>query len=361
MAFIRRAAKALIGTGVALAVTFGAMPSAFAEDALDTAKAELAQLQEEAFQVETDLNASKEAQAAAQSEYDVTTADLAEQQALVDQMRVQVGRVAIASHQQAAGLGSAALLFSADSEDSFLADMAIMQSVTAITDEQLTRLGAEQERLADLETAQQTALEAINAEVAEQEELSAEYEDKVARAERVVQRLTLAQQAALAAAANKAVLDSNAALLAGAMAEGDANRVSRDGLSLPSGSGDGVWPTPGPITSPFGYRSNPIGGYSELHDGVDIGAACGTPVRSSWTGVVLSARYEGGWGNRIIVDSGIYKGAYNHLQAMAVQPGEIVQAGQIIGAVGTTGYSTGCHLHYSTWANGQLADPISLF
>ena len=98
-----------------------------------------------------------------------------------------------------------------------------------------------------------------------------------------------------------------------------------------------------------------------MHDGVDIAPPCGTPVRAAWTGVVLSARVEGGWGNRIIVDSGTYKAAYNHLQTMAVAPGEVVQAGQIIASVGTTGYSTGCHLHFSTWLNGQIVDPVGLF
>lgn len=360
MSFVRRAMTALVGTGLAVAMTLGIAPSAQAEDAVDAARRDLQQLQAEADEVTTALETSKTNQAAAQRDYDITSQDLGDQRVLVDTMRVQVGRVAVAAHQQSAGLGAASLLFGADSEDSFLSDMAVMQSVTAITDEQLIRLGAEQDRLVDLEAAQAASLAEINAEVEEQERLAAEYEEKIAKAEMIVARLTLAQKAALEAANNQAIMDANAALLAGAMAESD-GRVSRDGLTLPTGAGQGVWPTSGPITSPFGYRVNPIGGYSELHDGFDIAPPCGTPVRASWTGVVLSARGEGGWGNRIIIDSGIYKSAYNHLQTMAVQPGEIVQAGQIIASVGTTGYSTGCHLHYSTWANGALVDPLSLF
>mgnify|MGYP000925138674 CR=1 FL=1 len=77
--------------------------------------------------------------------------------------------------------------------------------------------------------------------------------------------------------------------------------------------------------------------------------------------MVTSARFESGWGNRIVVDSGIYKAAYNHLQSMSVVAGQTVTAGQVIGAVGTTGYSTGCHLHFSTWVNGQITDPMSIF
>ncbi len=360
MSLVRRAMTALIGTGVAISLTVGLTPRAFAEDAVVAAQVELTQLQVEAAKVELELQASKQEQASAQREYEITTADLADQRSLVETMRVQVGRVAVAAHQQASGLGAAALLFASDSEDSFLADMSVMQSVTAITDEQLVRLGAEEDRLTDLEATQADSLEKVSAEVTRQTELAAEYEQKVAKAQLVVQRLTAAQKSALESSVNSAILNANAALLAGALAE-SADRVSRAGLALPTGSEVGVWPTSGPITSSYGYRVNPIGGYSELHDGVDIAPACGTPVRASWTGVVLSARAEGGWGNRIIVDSGVYKAAYNHLQTMAVAPGEVVQAGQIIASVGTTGYSTGCHLHYSTWYNGQITDPVSLF
>lgn len=360
MSFVRRAATAIVGTASAVALTIGLVPLATAEDAVAAAQAELAQLQTEAAKVERDLQTSKQEQVSAQRQYDVTTADLTDQQALVEQMRVQVGRVAVAVHQQSANLGAASLLFDADSEENFLSDMAVMQSVTAITDEQMVRLGSEQDRLVDLEAAQADSLKKIQAEIDHQTELAAEYDGKVARAQLVVDRLSSDQKSALEAAANQAIKDANLALLAGAEAEA-ASLVSRSGVTLPASGEKGVWPTSGPITSPFGYRINPIGGYSELHDGVDIAPPCGTPVRAAWTGVVLSSRVEGGWGNRIIVDSGTYKAAYNHLQTMAVAPGEVVQAGQIIASVGTTGYSTGCHLHFSTWLNGQIVDPVGLF
>lgn len=357
MSLVRRAIMALVSAGVAVSLTIGLTPRAAAEDAISAAQAELTQLQIEATKVERDLAASRQEQAAAQRKQEIAAADLADQKVLVEAMRVQAGRVAVAAHQQSAGLGAAALLFGSDSEDSFISDMTVMQSVAIITDEQMLRLAAEEARLVDLEKSQAELLEKVGAEIAHQTELAAEYEDKIARAQLVVSRLSGAQQAVLEAAMNQAILDANAALLASALAE--ANRISRDGVTLPAGQG--VWPTTGPITSPFGYRISPIGGFSELHDGTDIGAPCGTPVRASWTGVVLSSRAEGGWGNRIIVDSGQYKAAYNHLQTMAVSPGEIVEAGQIIGSVGTTGYSTGCHLHFSTWFNGQIVDPVTLF
>ncbi len=356
MSFLRRMLTTVVGSGAAVALTLGVAPTAHAEDAVDGARKDLTQLQIEAAEVQRGLETSQQEQANAQRQYDLTTQDLADQQALVESMRVQVGRVATAARQQAAGLGTAKLLFTADSEDSFLADLTVMQSVTAITDEQLTRFAAEGARLAELEDSQASALEKVNAEVSEQTKLSAEYDTKVADATEIVNRLNQQQKDRLAQAQNDAILAQNAALFAA----NDTN-VSRDSLNLPTGSSQGIWPTSGPITSPFGYRTNPIGGYTELHDGVDIGGACSTPVVASWTGVVLSARVEGGWGNRIIVDGGAYKTAYAHLQSMSVSAGQVVTAGQVIGAIGTTGYSTGCHLHYSTWVNGQLVDPQSVF
>ena len=158
MSFVRRAATAIVGTASAVALTIGLVPLATAEDAVAAAQAELTQLQTEAAQVERDLQTSKQEQVTAQRQYDVTTADLTDQQALVEQMRVQVGRVAVAAHQQSADLGAATLLFGADSEENFLSDMAVMQSVTAITDEQMVRLGSEQDRLVDLEAAQGDSL-----------------------------------------------------------------------------------------------------------------------------------------------------------------------------------------------------------
>ncbi|WP_148575332.1 peptidoglycan DD-metalloendopeptidase family protein [Nocardioides caldifontis] len=128
--------------------------------------------------------------------------------------------------------------------------------------------------------------------------------------------------------------------------------------------GDGVlgMPVDGSITSPFGWRTHPIWGYRSLHDGIDVGAGCGTPIRAAASGVVLSAYYSSVWGNRIIVDHGTRRGVgvstiANHMSGYAVDVGERVERGEIIGYVGTTGWSTGCHLHWTVLQNGLAVDP----
>ncbi|GAA2184558.1 hypothetical protein GCM10009785_32980 [Brooklawnia cerclae] len=127
----------------------------------------------------------------------------------------------------------------------------------------------------------------------------------------------------------------------------------------------GGLPVAGPVTSPFGSRVNPISGATEFHDGIDIGVPCGTPVVASAPGVVLAAGTAGGFGLRVELDHGTVGGAqrgssYSHLSRIDVSAGQQVRAGEIVGLVGTTGYSTGCHLHYSVTVDGSTVDPLGV-
>jgi murein DD-endopeptidase MepM/ murein hydrolase activator NlpD len=133
-----------------------------------------------------------------------------------------------------------------------------------------------------------------------------------------------------------------------------------------SGNGFLSMPVDGRITSPFGWRTHPIWGYRSLHDGIDFGATCGTPIRAAAAGTVLSTYYQSAWGNRIIIDHGVKYGVgvatiSNHLEGYAVAQGQRVERGQVIGYVGSTGWSTGCHLHYTVMENGVPVDPMRWF
>lgn len=142
------------------------------------------------------------------------------------------------------------------------------------------------------------------------------------------------------------------------------DRASRGkGYNGPTtGNGWLDWPAPGRITSPYGWRIHPIYGYRSLHDGIDIGAACGTPLKAAQSGTVLSEYSHSVWGNRLIMDHGVKYGVgvatiYNHMSGYAVGVGEKVKKGQTIGYVGSTGWSTGCHLHFSVLENGSTVNP----
>ena len=113
-----------------------------------------------------------------------------------------------------------------------------------------------------------------------------------------------------------------------------------------------IWPVNGPITSGFGWR------WGRMHEGIDIGASCGTPIHAAAAGTVIFSGWMDGYGNFVIIDHGNgLATAYGHQSAIYVSGGSVSQ-GQTIGAVGSTGHSTGCHLHFEVRVNGSPVDPL---
>jgi|SRR5579884_1628180 len=120
------------------------------------------------------------------------------------------------------------------------------------------------------------------------------------------------------------------------------------------------WPVTGTITSPFGYRNNPFGGGMEFHQGLDIAAPMGTTVKAAAAGTVLSAGWYGGYGNYVLIDNGGGMATgYGHLSQIFVSAGQQVAKEQPIGAVGSTGMSTGPHLHFEVRLHGKPTDPAA--
>lgn len=122
----------------------------------------------------------------------------------------------------------------------------------------------------------------------------------------------------------------------------------------------GGLPVAGRLSSPFGMRVHPITGVRKLHDGSDIAAPCGTTVVSPWPGRVTAVEFHPAYGNRVIVEHGGIRTGYAHLRGLEVHVGQELTAGARLGAVGSTGLSTGCHLHWMAWRNGTLVDPMGL-
>ena len=117
-------------------------------------------------------------------------------------------------------------------------------------------------------------------------------------------------------------------------------------------------PTYGTVSSPFGNRIHPTLGGVRMHRGIDIAAAAGTPVWASGQGRVVSASWRGGYGLAVEIDHGEgRRSLYAHMQRIVVKAGDEVAAGDTIGAVGSTGRSTGPHLHFEVRVNGEAIDP----
>lgn len=127
-------------------------------------------------------------------------------------------------------------------------------------------------------------------------------------------------------------------------------------------TGDMSAPVSGDITSEFGWRTHPIYGDQRFHSGIDIGAAEGTPVGAAGAGTVTQAGWNGGYGMSVTLDHGNgLSSLYAHLSAILVSVGEVVSKLQTIGLVGSTGDSTGAHLHFGLMENGEWIDPSELF
>lgn len=128
------------------------------------------------------------------------------------------------------------------------------------------------------------------------------------------------------------------------------------------GSGRFCWPAPSytRISSPYGYRNHPIFKTNKFHSGVDLAAPGGSNILAAETGKVISAGWNGGYGNCLVVDhGGGISTLYAHASKLCVSKGDYVTKGQVIAKVGTTGNSTGNHLHFEVLINGKTTNPMN--
>ncbi|MBR4878734.1 MAG: peptidoglycan DD-metalloendopeptidase family protein [Clostridia bacterium] len=125
-----------------------------------------------------------------------------------------------------------------------------------------------------------------------------------------------------------------------------------------------TWPCPGNtrITSKFGMRFHPVLKYNKLHTGTDVGAPKGAKIVAMNAGTVITSTYNSSYGNYVMVDhGGKVVTLYAHMSSRSVKKGDVVKKGQQLGLVGSTGYSTGPHLHFEVIKNGSYVDPMSYF
>ncbi|MDR2258916.1 MAG: M23 family metallopeptidase [Treponema sp.] len=122
-----------------------------------------------------------------------------------------------------------------------------------------------------------------------------------------------------------------------------------------------IWPVPGYITSPYGFRKSPFTGARQFHSGLDIGSPTGTPIRAAMSGRVSAVGWDDAFGNYVVVShhSG-YRTLYAHMSVVRVKSGAYVGTGERIGDVGSTGLSTGPHLHFTVYKNGVTVNPRTL-
>lgn len=208
---------------------------------------------------------------------------------------------------------------------------------------------AAEQRVSGLVSARQSAQTAASqARAADLNRLRGLQQERDRITDLLARRAEIARRRAAAAAA------AAAAAMQAASAESKASLGSYGFLD---------YPVDGYVTSPYGMRQHPVYKRWTLHDGTDFAASCGTPVRASASGEVIAVYYNSGYGNRVIMDHGFHFGvglgtAYNHLSSYDTFEGEQVERGDVVGYIGNTGYSTGCHLHFMVFEDGATTDPM---
>ncbi len=268
------------------------------------------------------------------------------------------------------------ILLSAEGFSDFFEKIDIINTLISFDNEEINKFKANQEELdknikasseekKTLENAKAIVdanLEELNGKKDEKTKLMAKAENELGTAEKL-----LAQNEA----ESKEILASITAM------EKAASRPSRGGSisqsnTKPSNSGssssqvstNGMYSITGTryaITSPFGYRTSPVGRGQEFHKGIDIGAPYGAPVYSLKAGTVTYAGWMEGYGNVVVVSHGDISTLYAHNSSLSVSVGQTVSGGQQLSNVGSTGWSTGPHIHFEVIKNGTNIDPAPYY
>ena len=242
------------------------------------------------------------------------------------------------------------------------------KDVLAQQQEQQTQLQAEQAKVEEVLAQIQSQSSRYGRDLAALEATEDQVAQDLAQAEAAYARQLEAQrQAELARqreAKRQAELEAQRQQQAAQQAAQQQNQGSSQGA--PSASGL-LWPVPSShrVSSPFGYRNHPITHEYSFHRGIDIPAAYGSEVVASLSGVVVISRYHGSYGNYVVLSHGNgMRTLYAHLSSRLVSPGQTVSRGQVLGNIGSTGSSTGNHLHYETWtgsSSGSRVNPMNYF
>lgn len=350
---------------------------------LTKAKSELADAQAHLADVREDLSAAREEHRIAQDQLEQAETDLAEaedelaqgEQAVADQ-REQVSATVADTYQlgdpDMLALGS--ILQAESLDDIVRADQAretMMDEEKASYDDLRTAeigLQVNQQEVERLRDAKSEKEDEAAAHLTDMQDLTDQATDAKAEVARLVGERRDAQDGARQARdADKrklAKLEREQAKLAQQL-KNRAAQLAKQGknVDVPSGGYLG-YPINGAVTSPFGYRKHPIYGYWGLHDGIDFGGGCGLPIHAAADGRVMQSTWSDVYGNRMVVDHGLVSGKglatiYNHATRYTVSVGQQVSKGQVIGYTGSTGWSTGCHLHFTVMENGKAVNPLN--
>jgi murein DD-endopeptidase MepM/ murein hydrolase activator NlpD len=288
-------------------------------------------------------------------------------QTRIERSKITIGRI-VRFEYQTGGFAELQTVLDSESPGDFVQRLVATQSVVDSESVAIDNLAANQSVLVAQEQQRQVTSEAIGAARDEALERVATLQSLAATARTAkdrIETLISARQEALAVArSQRAVEEQRLADLKRAQRslQDRISSLSSNGGSVPDG--ELVWPVDGAVIQGVGWRVHPVYGYRSCHTGLDIPASAGSPIRAASDGVVVWAESDAGDPNGLnsLIDHGNgLSTLYAHQSRMSVAAGDRVRAGEVIGFVGSTGYSTGNHLHFEVRVNGVAYDPMGWF
>ena len=219
------------------------------------------------------------------------------------------------------------------------------------------KLEADRAKLVELEKAALAKQAEIEQKKAERNVVLQKAQNDRATAMQAIEELNASSAQVSAMLKERQAARAAAAAAAAAAAQSSGGQGASD--NWVQGTGQLGWPVSGEITSPYGYRVHPIWGTTICHSGIDIGVDEGTPVHAADGGVVVWSGWMGGYGYAVVIDHGNgLSTLYGHNSELAVDEGQSVAKGQVISYAGSTGNSTGPHVHFEVRVNGDPVDPM---
>ena len=349
---------------------------------LETAQRELPGARKELAAAQSELTQAQESKAAADVKVATAIAkvakakqEIAETEQQIAYLERRIGLMAREVYQQGGSMSEVEILLDSQDPGDFASRLEALRSIAQGNNNTLTDLDAAKAqlniKLASLKLLEQEAEDA-QAEAQQQVEKAAAAKARADAAKAKIDELVAARASALRDAKDRkaAVRKQYNALKVeqeriAAIARAAAAKASngQSGIPVNIGAGGLAWPAPGaPVSGNVGPRIHPVYGYRSCHTGTDIGAGDGSPILAAADGVVVSMENGGPYGLHTLVQHGSgISTMYAHQSSTAVSVGQKVKRGQVIGRVGSTGWSTGPHLHFEVHVNGTPYDPMGWF